>query len=84
MMVADRMACSIGMPKEIAFCMHRYRFVAEPAIVPSASRARLFSSHTSCPPRVYCPSGMPQQRSASEIRQMLPGNSLNAMRTALG
>ena len=78
------MACSFGMPNSTALRIQSYRFVAEPAIVPSARRATLFFRNTSCPPSVYCPSGIPQQRSASEMRQILPGKSLKAMRTALG
>ena len=64
--------------------MQSYKLAALPAMVPSESRATPPARNTSCPPSVYCPSGMPQQRSASEMRQTRFGNSLNAMRTALG
>lgn len=67
------------------FCMQSYKFVADPAIVPSASLATQFCRNTSCPPRVYWPSGhaTAAQRIGNEAK-FYPGNSLNAMRTALG
>ena len=54
------------------------------AMVPSASLATPLLRYTCWPPSSYSPSGMPQQRRESEIRQTRPGKSLKAMRTELG
>ncbi len=54
-----------------AHAIHK-RLAADPAIVRRRALQRRMGK-TSCPPSVLLPSGMPQQRSASEMRQMRPG-----------
>ena len=83
--VAALMASASGTPNEIARRMHSYTFVAEPAIVPSASLATPPERNTCCPPRSYSPSGMPQQRSESEISTIRSApNMRNARQTHAG
>ena len=73
--VAERMACSLECQIRLP-CAYNHRDSSRSLRVcrPRASPLR----HTETRPvhrGVYCPSGIPQQRSASETRQMRPGNS---------
>lgn len=53
-------------------------------MVPSANVAFRPFKKTFWPPRSDSPSGIPQARMESEIRQIRPGKSLKAARTAAG
>lgn len=60
------------------------RLVAEPAIVPSCSVARLPRTVTACPPSEYSPSSRPVAIMLSEISITRFQNILNVARTTAG
>ncbi len=75
------MAVSRGIPMETAVFMHWNSGVTLPAMVPSARVALFLTTVTSCPPRVYVPSGFPVARILSLMRTTRFSKSRKVART---
>src|SRR5699024_4662098 len=70
-LVAAKIACSLGTPKDTAHLIQSNRFVAEPASVPSCSVALRSFMVTSRSPSLYRPYAMPVAIMESLIRTTL-------------